>query len=87
MAKGKSTKVTFGKEPDGLVLTMEERVIPKGKPPKRIRMLISVGNTKMYQRGEVFSVPHDVPVNTARSWIAAGVAEEDKSLSGPPEVK
>jgi len=59
----------------------------KGKPPKRIKMLTSLANTRGFKMGASYDVPKDVPVETARSWIACGVAEEDKSLDGPPEVK
>jgi len=57
-----------------------------GKPPKRIRMLRSCANQYMaYIKGHSYKVPQEVPVKTARSWLASGQAEEDKSLAGVPE--
>ena len=29
----------------------------------------------------------ELPVDLARSWIGSGLAEQDKSLDGPPETK
>lgn len=59
-----------------------------GKPPKRIRMLRSCANQHMaYITGHSYKVPQEVPVDTARSWLESGTAEEDKSLPDPPEKK
>ena len=57
---------------------------PTGKPPKRIKMLMSLADSrKAYQMGQSYDVPKDIPANTARGWVACGVAEEDKSLDVP----
>ena len=70
------TKVKVGiKEPQ----VVEEKVKkePPGKPPKRIRMLISCANQyRAFAEGEVYLVPQEVPVKSARSWIASGAAEK-----------
>jgi len=59
---------------------------PVGKPPKRIRMLMTLANQHgAWQIGESYDVPHEVPVDSARRWLASGAAEEDKSLPDPPE--
>ena len=90
--KGKATvkekpKTKFGiKKPDDTPKKSHKK--PTGKPPKRIKMLMSLaGPRKAYQMGQSYDVPHDIPVNTARGWVACGVAEEDKSEDGPPETK
>jgi hypothetical protein len=49
---------------------------PTGKPPKVIRMLTSLGNVRSFQQGHSYRVPQDVPVDTARSWVACGAAEK-----------
>lgn len=85
MAKTTKTKVGI-KKPDPVIEAKKK--ISGGKPPKRIRMLMSVANKdRAFTMGSIYRVPHDVPVNTARSWIESGVAEEDKSLDGPKEKK
>lgn len=86
MAKAK-TKTKVGIKKEEPVAPVAEVKTPPGKPPKRIRMLMSVANTRAFDMGRVFLVPQDVPVNTARSWIACGIAEEDKSAEDPPETK
>ncbi len=49
---------------------------PTGKPPKTIRMLMSLANQHMsYEKGKIYRVPHQCPVPTARSWIRSGAAE------------
>jgi len=59
---------------------------PTGKPPKRVRMLMTLANKDMaYVTGHSYNVPQEVPVDTARRWIESGTAEEDKSLPDPPE--
>jgi len=55
---------------------------------KRIRMLITLASPKMaYPAGHSFDVPGQVPIPTAKSWLASGAAEEDKSLPAAPETK
>jgi len=50
----------------------------------RVRMLRPAGTSRgSYQPGTVI----DLPADTARSWIAAGIAEQDKMIDGPPEIK
>jgi len=40
-------------------------------------MLLSCANqNRAYIKGKVYDVPHQVPVNTARSWIESGAAEK-----------
>jgi len=48
-----------------------------GKPPDRIRMLMSLSNQYgSFQKGHEYDVPHDVRVPTARNWVRSGAAEE-----------
>lgn len=55
---------------------------------KRIRMCMSLANQDMaYQTGKSYRVPEEVRVETAKSWLRSGAAEEDKSLPDPPETK
>lgn len=50
----------------------------------RIRLLQPVKcRLGIYQQGQVVDLPED----TARSWIGFGLAEQDKMLAGPPEIK
>ena len=49
---------------------------PPGKPPKKIRMLMSLAARQSYPEGSVYRVPQEVSVTTARSWINSGAAEE-----------
>ena len=83
--KGKKAKVKVGiKEPE--IRQEQEKKLPPGKPPKRIRMLVSCANQHgAFTNGSSYKVPEEVPVNTARGWIDCGYAEEDKSLAGVPE--
>lgn len=37
--------------------------------------------------GTVLHIPDDLDEISALSWIKGGLAEEDKMLQGPPEVK
>ena len=71
--KKKTAKPKAAKEPE--------------KTDLRIRMRMSLANEKAFEAGKVYHAPEDVPVETAKSWIASGAAEEDKSLDGPPETK
>ena len=74
MAKKTKTKVGI-KEPDAK--PVEKKKKPTGKPPKEIKMLMSLANQDMaYVKGKVYQVPHQVAVNTARSWIDSGAAEK-----------
>jgi len=50
----------------------------------RIRILRSIATAdRAFTPGSVA----DVDEKTAKAWIQAGVAEQDKSLQGPSEVK
>lgn len=50
---------------------------PTGKPPKVIKMLVSLANpNRAYTMGRSYNVPAEVSVDTARSWIDSGVAEK-----------
>jgi len=73
-SKGKG-KVKVGiKDPVVHVSTAEKT--PPGKPPKKIKMLMSLaGGGKSYPENSVYRVPHEVSVKTARSWISSGAAE------------
>ncbi len=61
------------KEPNN---TPIPRVPPAtGKPPKTIRMLMSLANQhRSYEKGKIYRVPHECPVPTARSWVRSGAA-------------
>lgn len=85
--KNKKTKTKVGiKKPTDSVEVKVEKKVPLAKPPKRIRMLRSCANHYMaYIKGRSYKVPDQVPVETARSWLKGGTAEEDKSLAGVPE--
>lgn len=48
----------------------------------RIKTTLSYGG-QVYQPGSKVKIDDDI----AKEWIAAGFAEEDKSLEGPSEVK
>ena len=50
---------------------------PVGQPPKQIKMLMNLASPYgTYSKGSTYSVPKDVPVDTARSWVGCGVAEK-----------
>jgi len=54
----------------------------------RIRTLKSIASKwKFVPCGTVLHVPDDIDEATAQSWLKGGLAEEDKMLDGPPEVK
>ena len=56
--------------------------------PKRIRINFSGANRhRSFKPGDKLRVPEDVPEDSARSWLAAGKAFEDKSAEGPAETK
>lgn len=56
--------------------------------PKRIRINFQGGNQhRTFSPGDKLRVPEDVPEESARSWLAAGKAFEDKSGEGPAETK
>lgn len=56
--------------------------------PKRIRINFSGANRyRSFKPGDKLRVPEDVPEDSARSWLAAGKAFEDKSGEGPSEIK
>lgn len=74
MAKKKRKKKAAPKEPEFKV--------------KRIRMLINCANQyRAFSPGDVLLVPEEISVNTAKSWIKTGAAEEDTSLDVPEETK
>lgn len=76
MAKKKETKTTHGiKEPNKRTPPKGRK--PTGKPPKEIKMLMSLATTRgAYTLGRIYRVPKDVSVDTARSWIDQNVAEK-----------
>jgi len=50
----------------------------------KVRILRSIATRdRAFVSGSVVEVDD----KTAKAWIRAGVAEQDKSLDGPPEVK
>ena len=50
----------------------------------KVRILRSIATRdRAFVPGSVVDIENEL----ARAWIQAGVAEEDKSLDGPPEVK
>lgn len=64
----------------------KKEVIPP--VPKRIRVLFSGANKdRAYLAGKSYRVPEEVSEDSARSWLASGKAEEDKSGEGPAETK
>ena len=74
MARKAKTKVGI-KTPNSTPVQKAKK--PIGKPPKEIKMLLSLANQDMaYVKGKVYDVPHEVSVDTARSWIASGAAEK-----------
>ena len=76
----RKTKTKVGIKKEGPVMPIVEKKTPPGKPPKRIRMLRSCANQYMaYIKGHSYEVPQEVPVETARSWIGSGTAEEEET--------
>ncbi len=63
--------------------------VEKLKPcPKRIRINFQGGNqNRTFSPGDKLRVPEDVPEDSARAWLRAGKAFEDKSAEGPAETK
>jgi len=56
--------------------------------PKKIRVLFSGANKdRCYIAGRSYQVPEEIPEDSARAWLRAGKAEEDKSGEGPAETK
>ena len=48
---------------------------PKVEPLKRIKMKMSLANPKRsFERGGVYNVPGEVPMDTAISWVKSGAA-------------
>ena len=70
------TKTKVGiKEPD--MKPAQKAKKPTGKPPKEIKMNLSLANQDMaYVKGKVYQVPHEVSVDTARRWVASDAAEK-----------
>jgi len=70
---------------------MKPKTGTEAKPvpvPKRIRILFSGANRyRSFSPGDSLRVPEDVPEDSARAWLAAGNAEEDKSGKEPSETK
>ena len=57
---------------------------PRVDETLRVRMLRSFTlDSGTFKTGDTVRVP----IITARSWIGFGLAEQDKSLDGPPETK
>jgi len=55
---------------------------------QRIRMLKSVARRYSYiEAGTVLRVPENIDEATAQSWVAAGLAAEDKMIDRIPETK
>ena len=76
MPKAKKTKTKVGIKKANKTTAVKEKK-PTGKPPKSIRMLTSLATFKgSFQMGQVYNVPADVPVETARSWVAGNSAEK-----------
>lgn len=74
-AKGKGGVKVGIKDPTPHISTAVKQA--PGKPPKKIRMLMSLaGGGKSYPEGTVYRVPQDILVKTARSWISSGAAEK-----------
>ena len=72
-AGGKAKIIVGTKEANNVRVAAE---IPGGKPPKVIRMLMSLANARgSYKKGHTYTVPHEVRVPTARAWIHSGAAE------------
>lgn len=77
------TKTKVGIKEPGPDHVKVEKETPVGKPPKWIRMLMSLANQDMaYIKGKIYRVPHDVPVQTARSWIDSEAAVEVEGPEG-----
>lgn len=57
---------------------------PDPEPMLRVRMLRDISSERgTFLKGGSYLLP----VNTARSWIGFGFAEQDKALNGAPETK
>lgn len=57
---------------------------PEPIPTLRVRMLRDISSERgLFVHGKSY----ELPVNTARSWIGFGFAEQDKALNGAPETK
>ena len=55
---------------------------------KRIRMLKPLATGRgIFEPGHSYEVGHDIAPATARQWVNAGIAEEDKSVDAAPEKK
>ena len=82
--KDKTAKTKVGIKDPQIVGPAKKKKKPTGKPPKRIKMLMNLArHDAVFSMGKSYSVPQDVSANTARDWVASGVAEEDKSLDIP----
>ena len=91
MAKTKKTKTKVGiSKPAVVKAAVPQNKKSPGKPPdkpiKPVRIFIDCANQhRSYMVGRSYKVPEEVPMDTARSWLKSGAAEEDKSLAGAPE--
>lgn len=85
--KSKKVKEKLGiKAPGPVPVVVKKESL--GKPPKRIRMLVSCANQHgSYPEGTVYKVPEEISVKYAREWIDCGAAEEDNNVPFPPEKK
>ena len=64
--------------------TKTTKAVKKASQIKRIKMLMDFASgTTILTMGKSYRVPQDIPAETAKDWIAAGVAQEDKSLDIP----
>lgn len=55
---------------------------------KRIRMLRDLGTARgAYFAGKSYKVGIELPEEWAKSWLKAGMAEEDKAIEEIPETK
>ena len=71
---GGTTKTKTGIKAPQVVIPTEKLT---GKPPRRIKMLTNLANQDaVYKKGHIYRWPRDLPKDTARSWVACGVAEK-----------
>ncbi len=70
--------------PAPVELAPQPPAVAEGETSRRVRILkVLTWRGKIYRPGEVARLP----VDTARTWIGYGLAEEDKMIDGAPEVK
>jgi hypothetical protein len=55
---------------------------------RRIRTLMRIArNLYAIPSGRVLRIPEDLDEASAAAWLKTGLAEEDKMLDGPPEIR